>query len=152
MSNFAASRKVNPEGSSVKLTAEQVWKGLQIKARDPAKFIPDTTSVNTISDAEDKLIREISFKGKPAVTQEISFHPNVGTNCSHKDKNTSVSNILSYDESNELVLTIQFVGGVPNQDPAPEASTPENLNKRVGQSVERTISQIRALVQDGTIA
>jgi hypothetical protein len=57
MSNFAASRKVNPEGSSVKLTAEQVWKGLQIKARDPAKFIPDTTSVNTISDAEDKVCR-----------------------------------------------------------------------------------------------
>lgn len=83
------------------------------------------------------------------LTEELHIHQ---TNCSHKDKNTSVSNILSYDESNELVLTIQFVGGVPNQDPAPEASTPENLNKRVGQSVERTISQIRALVQDGTIA
>ena len=48
--NFAASRRVNPEGTSLRLTAEQVWKGIQIKARDPVRFIPGVTSVEIEDD------------------------------------------------------------------------------------------------------
>ena len=48
--NFAGSRRVNPEGTSLRLTAEQVWKGMQIKARDLVNFIPGVTSVEIEDD------------------------------------------------------------------------------------------------------
>jgi hypothetical protein len=61
--NFAASRRINPAGASFKLTEAQVWKGLEIKARDPTKFIPSVTSSEVTKDTE-KWVRPRIFLAK----------------------------------------------------------------------------------------
>ena len=53
--NFAASRQVNYSGASPKLTEEQVWKGLEIKARDPKRFVAAITYCEVISDTSNKV-------------------------------------------------------------------------------------------------
>lgn len=40
MPSFASTRLINPPGVEPILTVEQVWNGLQRKARDPQRFVP----------------------------------------------------------------------------------------------------------------
>ena len=40
MPSFASTRLINPPGVEPILTVEQVWKGLQKKAREPQRFVP----------------------------------------------------------------------------------------------------------------
>jgi hypothetical protein len=40
MPSFASTRLINPPGVEPILTVEQVWKGLQRKAREPQRFVP----------------------------------------------------------------------------------------------------------------
>lgn len=60
----------------------------------------------------------------------------------------SVTNILSCNENNELIMTFCFAGGVPMVTGDP---SPEELNKNVGQAVEKTLLKIRELVKEGSI-
>jgi hypothetical protein len=53
--NFAASRQVNPSWASPKLTEEQVWKGLEIKTREPKSFVAAITQCEIISDTGNKV-------------------------------------------------------------------------------------------------
>lgn len=53
--NFAASRLVNPPGVTPLLTEEQVWKGLEIKAREPKQFIAAVESCKVLEDSGDKV-------------------------------------------------------------------------------------------------
>jgi hypothetical protein len=61
--NFAASRRINPAGASFKLTEAQVWKGHEIKARNPTKFISSVTSSEVTKDIE-KWVRPRIFLSK----------------------------------------------------------------------------------------
>lgn len=53
--NFAASRQVNPSGASPKLTEEQLWKGLEIKTREPKSFVAAITECEIVSDTGNKV-------------------------------------------------------------------------------------------------
>lgn len=50
MNSFASTAEVNPTGSSPILTVEQLWKGLGIKARQPASFVPMITACEIVKD------------------------------------------------------------------------------------------------------
>lgn len=53
--NFAASRHVNPPGAEPRLSEEQVWKGLELKARQPENFVAAISSCDILSDTGDKV-------------------------------------------------------------------------------------------------
>jgi len=63
--NFAASRQVNPSGASPKLTEEQVWKGLEMKTREPKSFVFAITHCEIVSDTGNKvgLLHSYPHKG-----------------------------------------------------------------------------------------
>jgi hypothetical protein len=54
--SFAASRPINPAGVTPVLTAEQVWKGLELKERQPGLFLNVIESCQVIQD-EGKNVR-----------------------------------------------------------------------------------------------
>ena len=60
--SFATSRIVNPEGVEPKLTEEQLWEGLERKAREPALFIPTIASSEISNDAGNS-VRLSAFRG-----------------------------------------------------------------------------------------
>lgn len=55
MVSFAATRQVNPPGASPLLTADQLWRGLGIKARNPRDFVPAITACRVVEEDEDKV-------------------------------------------------------------------------------------------------
>jgi hypothetical protein len=55
MSSFACTRPVNPPGSEPVLSEEQVWKGLELKARKPDLFVKAITSAEVIKDEGNKV-------------------------------------------------------------------------------------------------
>lgn len=66
-----------------------------------------------------------------------------------------ITNVVSYDEEDRLVLTFSFAGGIPGYDTsAPAAARPSarELNKEIGSGVEHTIQTIRKMVVDGKLA
>jgi hypothetical protein len=77
-----------------------------------------------------------------AVTEAYFHSPETG----HE-----VTNVLSYNEDNELVLTYSFAGGIPGQKPTDELPSPDELNKSVGRTVEQHLVIIRELVANGRI-
>lgn len=67
------------------------------------------------------------------------------------DTEFRVTNTISYDQNNQLLLTFSFVGGVPGQPGYAEKSTHEELNKVVGDVIQKTIDLVRESVQKGSL-
>lgn len=62
--------------------------------------------------------------------------------------NTRITNAISYDTNDELLLTFTFAGNVPGVKPG----TPKKeVNKLVGSGVEHTIKRLRELAQEGKL-
>jgi len=85
------------------------------------------------------------------MTEEITIYPNTILYFDAEEKGIHITNILSYDEHNELNLTFSFAGGIPGFPPSATPPPPQELNKTIGKGVEITLQKIRELVQDGTI-
>ncbi|GAA5905895.1 SRPBCC family protein [Sporobolomyces salmoneus] len=74
MPSFAATRPVNPPGSEPALSEDQVWKGLESKARKPHLFVPAITSAEVVKDEGNKVSRLVSIHGGPKVQEDIEIH------------------------------------------------------------------------------
>ena len=55
--------EVNPEGASPVLNAEQVWKGLEMKAENALPFVPGMTRCEVVERTDNTILREITFAG-----------------------------------------------------------------------------------------
>lgn len=60
-----------------------------------------------------------------------------------------ITNVLSYDENDELVLTFSFTGGVPGFIKSEPSA--QELNRAVGAGVNATIKKIRELADEGAL-
>lgn len=60
-----------------------------------------------------------------------------------------ITNVLSYDTNDELVLTFSFANGIPGYSGAVDSV--KELNGVVGRGVEITIARIRQMVEDGSL-
>ncbi|KAJ7274880.1 DUF1857-domain-containing protein [Mycena rebaudengoi] len=152
---FAATRVVNPSGVEPIITEEQLWKGLEFKARNPKAFIPNIASSVVTSDDGKNAVREVKFKDAPDVvrSETIEGHePAViyfETDTGHR-----ILNIISYGPENKLFLTYCFSNGIPTvfSVPAdkPKPSVKE-LNATIGKYVEGTIVVVRQMVKEGKL-
>ncbi|TFK37654.1 hypothetical protein BDQ12DRAFT_685061 [Crucibulum laeve] len=152
--NFAASRLVNPPGASPRLTEAQVWKGLEYKARNPQDFVAAISDCNILSDAGNKILRSISLNSNRDATmkEEVQLYNGTIAYFDAVPSGPRITNIISYDASNELVLTFSFAGGIPGFSPVEGSEPgPRQLNQSVGAGVEVTIERIRKLVQEGSL-
>jgi len=66
---------VNPEGE-IKLTREQVWKGLELKARDARLFLPPglCTRCDVVEESTTHFVREATIAGS-AIREIITLEP-----------------------------------------------------------------------------
>lgn len=59
-----------------------------------------------------------------------------------------VTNVLSYDENDEMILTYTFANGIPGVQPGQSS---KEINHKLGGVVAHGVERIRELVRDGTI-
>ncbi|KAJ7041579.1 DUF1857-domain-containing protein [Mycena alexandri] len=148
---FAVSRPVNPPGVEPVITEEQLWKGLEFKARNPSAFVPIISSCKVTVDDGKKVVREVTFGNSPEiVTEDIEAH---ASTIVYFEMNTGirVTNVVSYGPNDELLLTYGFANGIPGiaaDKPKPSA---KELNAIVGKSVEGSIAVVRQMVKDGKL-
>ncbi|KAG5352480.1 hypothetical protein C0989_002114 [Termitomyces sp. Mn162] len=147
--SFAVSRRVNPPGATPVLTEEQVWKGLGIKARNPMTFVPMITSSEVLSDEGTKVVRSVRFNNGEPVTEHIELHANTIAYFEMESTGIRITNVLSYNEEGELILTFSFANGVPVPV---EGKTAQELNDMMGKGVEHSIQRFRELVTEGVIS
>lgn len=179
--HLATTKAINPPSASPVLTNEQVFAGLKIKARDPAKFVPVITTCEVVKEDDTGLTRVVSFKpgtGPPGkITELVTYSgtvkvsedaslslPRIGE--SHDiyalqadfytpDTGTAVSNIISTGENEaDLYLTFTFSWNFAEITEGTEeaAAKAKTLAQMAQQVVPHTIEQIRTLVREGAIA
>ncbi|KAF8890620.1 hypothetical protein BD779DRAFT_1516055 [Infundibulicybe gibba] len=149
--SFAASRPVNPPGATPILTEAQVWKGLHMKARKPMSFVPAISSCDVVSDSGDKVVRSVRFGDAEPVLEAIELHEATIAYFEISSVGARITNVLSYDGDNNMLLTFTFANGIPGFEPGKGRPGAEELNKTIGKGVEHTIERIRQLAREGTL-
>jgi hypothetical protein len=118
--------------------------------------------------------RTVTFRDGPTVKETVDEYAQTAVSCFRAqsvpstypdatsqayfemETGTRVLNVLSYNESHELVLTFSFVNGIPGLKPGssrPHGADLEQLVNKIGDgAVQATIDRIRELVRNGTIA
>ncbi|KAK4704508.1 hypothetical protein P7C70_g1700, partial [Phenoliferia sp. Uapishka_3] len=149
--SFAASRLVNPINCASILTLDQLWKGLSKKERNPELFIPSITSCEVLSDEGNKLSRDVHF-GDKCMREELEWHDSTIVYFEMAN-GTRITNVVSFNEMNELVLTFSFAGGLPPAgfDADGKAFGAEKLNAIFGGGIDSTLRVIREMVKDGRV-
>ncbi|KAJ7848646.1 pectin lyase fold/virulence factor [Mycena olivaceomarginata] len=165
---FAATRPVNPPGAEPVLTEEQLWKGLEYKARNPGQFnlefwvflpthsvnnncpqpfIPFISASKTTFEEGNKLVREVTLANPDhsILTESIETYAPTIVYFEMKETGLRVTNTISYGPADELLLTYSFANGIPGvaaDKPKPSA---KELNAGVDKALERSLSVIRGL-------
>ncbi|KAJ7227621.1 DUF1857-domain-containing protein [Mycena rebaudengoi] len=149
---FAATRVVNPPGVEPIITEEQLWKGLELKARNPKAFVPMIISSVVTSEDGKNAVREVKFKYAPDVVVSETIEPHEPTVVYFEaDTGHRILNIISYGPENELLLTYCFSNGipsVPSDKPKPNA---KELNATMGKNVEGSLVVVRQMVKEGKL-
>ncbi|KAJ6450369.1 DUF1857-domain-containing protein [Mycena sanguinolenta] len=149
--SFAATRPVNPPGAEPVLTEEQVWKGLEYKARNPEPFVPMISSSKTISDDGNKLARELTMAhANVTVKENIETHaPTIVY--FEMGNGLRLTNTISYGPVDELLLTYAFANGIPGVPADKSKPSGKELNAIVDKALERSLNVIRELVKEGKL-
>ncbi|KAH9916473.1 uncharacterized protein B0H18DRAFT_853051, partial [Fomitopsis serialis] len=72
----AVTRPVNTPDDPLRLTKEQVYEGLKVKARDPIRFVTVIDRCDVLNEHATGLLREVQFKNKPEpVREKIEYFP-----------------------------------------------------------------------------
>lgn len=110
---------VNPEGE-IKLTREQVWKGLELKARDARLFLPPglCTCCDVVEESATHLVREATIAGsdiREIITLEperkVTFFQATGP------REGAIVNELFEDEAGALQLRFYCYLGLRDKQP-----------------------------------
>jgi hypothetical protein len=111
---------VNPEGES-KLTAEQVWKGLELKARDARLFLPPglCTRCDVTEESASHFVREATIGGEDLREiivldsgRKVTFFQATGP------REGAIINELLEDEAGALQLRFYCYLGLRDQPPS----------------------------------
>ncbi|KAJ7848647.1 DUF1857-domain-containing protein [Mycena olivaceomarginata] len=150
---FAATRPVNPPGAEPVLTEEQLWKGLEYKARNPAPFIPFISESKTTFEEGNKLVREVTLANPDhsILTESIETHTPTIVYFEMKETGLRVTNTISYGPADELLLTYSFANGIPGVAADKPKPSPKELNATLDKALERSLSVIRGLVKEGKL-
>ncbi|BGP17871.1 hypothetical protein JCM10213_008332 [Rhodosporidiobolus nylandii] len=166
MPSFAATRLINPPGSEPRLTEDQVWRGLEKKAREPGRFIKAVKECRVVKDGQGKITRVVRFVEGPEKREEIQLfaptiiyfdmYPSTSSSPSSgaaEEPIARIANALSYGPppANDLLLTFTFSMLPHVSDEQAANMSREELNKIVGDGVEMAIEVIRDMVREGEL-
>jgi len=149
---------VNPEGVS-KLTREQIWKGLELKARDARLFLPEgfCTRCDLVVEGDGFIIRDANILGddiKEIITfdplKKVSFFQHTGP------REGVIVNELFEDAGGALMLKFYCLLGLrgkANDGPEEQAEQVQMNSEDRGYKAAllSTLVRTRALVSEGKI-
>jgi hypothetical protein len=148
---------VNPEGET-KLTREQVWKGLELKARDARLFLPPglCTRCDVVEESATHFVREATIAGadlREIITLEtqskVTFFQATGP------REGAIVNELFADEAGDLQLKFYCYLGLRGKEPnGPEEQAEQaqfDSDKGYKAALLSTLKRTRELLTDGTL-
>lgn len=148
---------VNPEGET-KLTREQVWKGLELKARDARLFLPAglCTRCDVIEESATHFVREATiahFDIREIITLEphskVTFFQATGP------REGAIINEIFEDETGALQLKfycyIGLRGKVPNGPEEQAEQTQFDSEKGYKSALLSTLKRTRELLAEGSL-
>lgn len=148
---------VNPEGET-KLTREQVWKGLELKARDARLFLPLglCTRCDVVEESATHFVREATIAGsdlREIITLEaqskVTFFQATGP------REGAIVNELFEDEAGELQLKfycyIGLRGKAPNGPEEQVEQTQFDSDRGYKAALLSTLKRTRELLAEGRL-
>jgi hypothetical protein len=148
---------VNPEGES-KLTREQVWKGLESKARDARLFLPPglCTRCDVVEESPTHFVREATIAGtdlREIITLEpgskVTFFQATGP------REGAIINELFEDASGQLQLKFYCYLGLRDKQPdGPEEKAEQaqfDSDKGYKAALISTLKRTRELLAEGKL-
>ncbi|MER8874508.1 DUF1857 family protein [Mesorhizobium sp. M0814] len=153
----SATVPVNPEGET-KLTREQAWKGLELKARDARLFLPPglCTRCDVTEERATHFVREATIAGadlREIITLErqskVTFFQAIGP------REGAIINELFEDDAGALQLRFHCYLGLRGKEPnGPEEQAEQALfdsDQGYKAALRSTLKRTRELVADGTL-
>lgn len=149
MISLERSIRVNPPGSTSKVSRAEVWRGLVLKADNALPFVPSMTHCQVIErESSTRFVREIEFRGD-RMRERVTLEPErlvTFTRLSGPVLGT-IRNFIDEDASGELSLRFAFeleVAGVAAGSPA-EAEYLARMESAYLGAVDATLGAIRKL-------
>ncbi|WP_431207893.1 SRPBCC family protein [Burkholderia cepacia] len=143
MFSYAASVEVNPPGTEVVLSHEQLWRALELKAENPVAFVPGMETCKVVERFDDGFLREAVLRGKPLI-ERITYTAPVMVHFERKNSVGWITNIIS-ESARGLVLTFCFSVTFPDVEPgsSDEQERGARMSKSYMQAVETTLAESR---------
>jgi hypothetical protein len=149
---------VNPDGET-KLTREQAWKGLELKARDARLFLPPglCTRCEVVEETATHFVREATIAGaglREIITLEplskVTFFQATGP------REGAIVNELFEDEAGELQLKFYCYTGLRGKAPnGPEEQAEQaqfdSADKGYRAALLSTLKRTREMLADGKL-
>lgn len=142
---------VNPDGVEPKLTREQVWRGLEMKAENAIPFVNGMTQCDLIERKGNTILREITFANMQSRELITLFAP-VKVQFERQDGTGWIDNVIS-DSDGGLLLSFTFgirFPGIADDSPEEKAKGDGMRGAYVG-AVAATLSRVRQMVADGEL-
>lgn len=142
---------VNPEGVEPKLTREQVWRGLEMKAENALPFVNGMTQCDLLERKGNTIKREITFLGAQSQEFITLFEP-VKVQFERLDGTGWIDNVISESE-NGLLLSFTFGIRFPGiaEDTPEEKTKGDSMRGAYVGAVGATLSRVRQMVSDGEL-
>ncbi len=154
MYTLSVSVDVNPPGITPRLTQEQVWRGLMMKAENAVLFVPRMQACTVMERWSDGLLREVVNDGH-RFREKITFAPPVEVLFERVDTEDNagwITNVIS-ESDHGLLLTFTFAVNLPGAAPGTEEERQKGAAMKefyVG-AVKATLARVRQLVTEGKL-
>jgi hypothetical protein len=142
---------VNPAGVEPRLTKEQVWRGLEMKAENAIPFVNGMSQCDMLERTDNTITRVVTFKGSQH-KELITLFPPVKVQFERMDGTGWIDNTIS-DSDSGLILSftfgINFPGMAAGSDE--EKAQGEGMRGSYVGAVAATLNRVRRMVSDGTL-
>lgn len=138
----------------VRLTRDQVWQGLVLKAENPVLFVDAMSACEVIERGDNWLLRDFTLRGEE-MQERITFEPQERVTFV-RTRSTSMGSILNEivtldDGALGLRFTFELEADGIEPGSAEEREFAERMAKSYFQAVGSTLAEIRRRVQAGEL-
>lgn len=156
MFTITAAEPVNRPEDATRLTYEQVWRGLQMRARNlDERFVPPGHRFEVLDDDGDVITRRVALGDRPDELQRVSFHGGrvVVFDFVEGAQRSVILNTIESDPSGALQLRFTYLIQFTDVEPgsAEERRAAEERRPAMSGQPARVMTVIRALVEEGRI-
>src|SRR5262245_16339629 len=148
---LSAAVEVNPPGVTPILTADQVWRGLVMKAENAVPFVGAMEECRVVERFDGGFVREIVLRGV-RMRERITLTPPVQIHFQRVEARGYdgwISNVIS-ESDNGLLLVFTFCVGFPDAAPgsADERRHGDAVKASYVSAITSTLTAVRALARE----